>query len=368
MKRRRRLLSVAHSYVVTMNRRLVHELAVADPEGWEVTAVAPTFFQASNDLRPVRLSAQPDEPGRLLPVHAYGTGRVHTFVYGRPLRSLLAEPWDLVHCWEEPYIFAGAQTAWWTADRVPIVFFSAQNLDKRYPIPFNWVEQYTVARAAGLITCGRLVVDTLKRRPGYGRLPMVEIPMGTDVARFRPDPEAARRVRQTLGWEEGGPPVAGYLGRFVEEKGVGVMMRALNQVRAPWRALFVGAGPMEADLRSWARRHGDRVRISSAVEHDQVPCFLNAMDLLCAPSQSTPAGESSSVGCSSKRSPVAWPSSEATAARSPTLSRTQASLSANATSRAGPVQSRRCSKTVRVAKSLSREASRARMKSLRGPS
>ena len=42
-----------------------------------------------------------------------------------------------------------------------------------------------------------------------------------------------------------GPPVVGYMGRFVEEKGIGALMRALDRVATPWRALFMGGGPME---------------------------------------------------------------------------------------------------------------------------
>ena len=55
-----------------------------------------------------------------------------------------------------------------------------------------------------------------------------------------------------------------------------------------WRALWVGGGAMEGMLRDWAARHGDRVRIVTGVGHDRVPGYLNAMDLLAAPSQTTP--------------------------------------------------------------------------------
>jgi len=52
--------------------------------------------------------------------------------------------------------------------------------------------------------------------------------------------------------------------------------------------MFVGMGPLETELRRWAARFGDSVRIVSGVEHQRVPAYLNAMDLLCAPSQTTP--------------------------------------------------------------------------------
>ena len=99
--------------------------------------------------------------------------------------------------------------------------------------------------------------------------------------------EAGARTRASQGWMDGDPPVVGYLGRFVPEKGIGTLMRALDACTQPWRALFVGGGPMEAEVRAWAARHGGRVRIATGVAHDAVPGYLNAMDLLCAPSRTT---------------------------------------------------------------------------------
>ena len=168
---KRRLLSIAHSYVVGMNRRLAHELARVGADEWDVTAVAPTYFHGVNDLRPVHFTPSDQEPCRVVAVNAYLTGRVHVFVYGWKLRSILAESWDLVHCWEEPYILVGGQIAWWLSTRTPLVYRSAQSLNKNYPIPFNWIEKYAIGCAAGWICSGGLVAQNLTSRAGYGTLP-----------------------------------------------------------------------------------------------------------------------------------------------------------------------------------------------------
>jgi glycosyltransferase involved in cell wall biosynthesis len=271
-----------------MNRRLVHEMARIGGGRWEITAAAPSYFHGKNDLRPVHLERRGEEPSSLAPVNAYFTRRVHVFVYGWSLRALTAEPWDLVHCWEEPYVVAGGQVALWTPRKTALVFRSAQNINKRYPRPFSWIERFAVERASGWTCCGELVAETLLARPGYAARPHAKIPLGVDVGAFRPDAVAGANLRRELGWEEGGPPVVGYLGRFTREKGLEVLQRALDQVRTPWRALLVGDGEMLPQLRAWAEGHGDRVRICRGVVHDQVPRYLNAMDILCAPSQTTP--------------------------------------------------------------------------------
>ena len=295
--RPRRLLSIAHSYVVTLNRRLAHEMVRVEGEPWEVTAVAPTYFHGGRDLRPNTLERLPEEPCALVPVPAYLTRRVHFFFYGSRLCQLLAEPWDMVHCWQEPYILAGYQVAWCCPRQTPIVYVTAQNLSKQYPPPFNWFERGCLRRAAGWMAFGRTIADTLRTRPGYVQKPSEVIPLGVDTDLFRPDAAAGAAVRQKLGWTGDGPPVVGFLGRFVPEKGVRLLRKVFDRLTTPWRALFVGAGPLEKEIRTWATRYGERVRVCSDVRHADVPGYLNAMDLLCAPSQTTPRCANSLAAC-----------------------------------------------------------------------
>jgi glycosyltransferase involved in cell wall biosynthesis len=279
-------LSVGHSYVVALNRRLAHEVARAGAGRWEVTAAAPRFVHG--DLRPIALEPLPGEACRLVPVPTYLTRWPHVLLYGRTLRHLVGQSWDFVHCWEEPYVLAGFQVAVWVRPGVPLVFWTAQNLPKRYPPPFNWFERYCLRRCAGWLACGYTTVDALKPR-GYAAKPYRVLPLGVDVGVFRPDAAAGASVRRSLGWAEAGPPVVGYLGRFIPEKGVSFLMHALDAVRTPWRALFVGGGKLEAQLRDWGKRYpDDRVRVVTGVPHEGVPAHLCAMDVLAAPSQTTP--------------------------------------------------------------------------------
>lgn len=286
MKRARRLVSVSHSYVVTLNRRLANEMSRVGAGQWEVTAVAPRFFHG--DLSPIQLQREPGEASSVEPVRALFSRSAHVFVYGPALREKLARGVDLVHAWEEPYVFAGAEVALLTPARVPLVFSTAQNLSKRYPPPFAQLERWVVRRSAGWIAFGETVKQNLLTRPGYAERPARYIPMGVDVELFQPDRAAGEDFLRELGWKEQGPPVVGYLGRFVPEKGVELLQRVLERLTTPWRALFVGGGPQEASLRAWAGRYSDKVRIVTGVPHAQVPRVLNAMDVLCAPSQTTP--------------------------------------------------------------------------------
>ena len=282
----RRLLTVGHSYVVSANRMLAHHMALEGRGEWSVTALAPARFHG--DLSAITASRADGEANLLetLPVHL---DRIpHLMWYGRGLREILARDWDVVHCWEEPYIFAGAQLARAVPAPARFVVATFQNIAKRYPWPLRGFERMAMERADGWIAFGQSIHDALGSRDPYRGKPCRIIPPGVDVERFHPDPDAGRAVRARLGW---GPddPVVGYLGRFVPQKGLSLLMDALRRSGTGWRALFVGGGPLEADLRRFAAEYPSRVHVETSVGHDEVPRWLNAMSLLCAPSQTTPA-------------------------------------------------------------------------------
>jgi len=281
---RLRLLTLGHSYVVAGNRRLAHEMAVQGRGRWEVTALAPA--RLAGDLRDVAL-----EPiaGEACTTHALPMrlGRVpHLRRYGSGLRAHLAGPWDVVHIWEEPYVAACAQAATAAPARARVVPATFQNIVKTYPPPFGYFERRVMERAAGWIAFGTTVFEAQAPRPLYAARPSRVIPPGVDVDGFRPDAAVRAAVLDRLGWDED-VPVVGFLGRFVPAKGLGVLMHALEGVNRPWRALVVGGGPMASDLSAFAALHPGRVRVVTDVAHDDVPEHLNAMDLLCAPSQTT---------------------------------------------------------------------------------
>lgn len=284
----RRLLTLGHSYAVGMNRCLLHAMRLCGGERWEVRALAPVFFHGKNDLRPVRFVPSSEDAGSVTAVPARFTRFVHVFYYGRQLRELLQDNWDVVHAWEEPYIVAGAQIARHVPRASQFVFRTAQSIDKRYPPPFCWLENAAVRRADGWICSGNLVSGMLNSRKAYAEKPHRIIPLGVDLAVFQQNREAGTVRLAELNWSRSGPPVIGYLGRFVAEKGIGFIRKVLQGLATPWRALFVGDGPLLPELLRWQSEMPDRVRIVSGVVHDDVPGYLNAMDVMVAPSQTTP--------------------------------------------------------------------------------
>jgi glycosyltransferase involved in cell wall biosynthesis len=279
-----RLVTISHSYVVANNRRLAHEMAVQGRGRWEVTAIAPA--RLAGDLRTVAL-----EPidGEACTTHGLRVrlGRIpHLRRYERQLRMLLAAPWDVVHIWEEPYVAACAQAASAAPKDARVVPATFQNIVKTYPPPLGFYERSVMRRASGWIAFGQTVHEAQASKSQYAARPSRVIPPGVDVVRFHPDAAARTAVRARLGWDDG-TPIVGFLGRFVPAKGLRVLMSALAGIRQPWRALFVGGGPMADELSAFSATHSGRVQVLTDVSHGEVPDHLNAMDLMCAPSQTT---------------------------------------------------------------------------------
>src|SRR5262249_12965257 len=84
-----------------------------------------------------------------------------------------------------------------------------------------------------------------------------------------------------------GPPVVGFIGRVVPEKGVDVLVDALATMDT--RLLVVGDGVARADLEtrtaSWPR---GKVTFVGAALDSSVPDFLACIDVLVLPSRTTP--------------------------------------------------------------------------------
>lgn len=284
---RRKLLSIGHSYVVDVNRVLPNELQKQSKGAWEVTVVAPKHFRGKNDIRPLDLKLSKNDCCQVEALEAHLTNHIHFFRYERRLRSLLQGDFDLIHAWEEPYLCVGMQIAFNTPTKTPLVFRSAQSLNKKYIVPFNWIERYCVNRMSGWIFSGKLVEENLLTRPGYSGKPRCHAPLGYDPSAMHVDKPAGQAIRRTLGWDNS-IPVIGYLGRFVAEKGISVLMSALDNLHSSWRLLMVGNGPMLGKLRKWSKKYPDRVAICSKVKHHEVAPYINAMDMMVAPSLTFP--------------------------------------------------------------------------------
>jgi 2-deoxystreptamine N-acetyl-D-glucosaminyltransferase/2-deoxystreptamine glucosyltransferase len=121
-------------------------------------------------------------------------------------------------------------------------------------------------------------------------LPRIQfIPLGADTDIFRPDEEARKRVRATLGVHSSQPVVL-YSGKIAAHKRIDVLVRATAEVGGPPVVLVVVGDAEPAtlrDLSELADQLGVAVRFVSAVMPSELGGYFNAADVCAWPADCT---------------------------------------------------------------------------------
>jgi len=274
-----KVLAISHSAVVPTYRAKFHALARL---GCELHLVLPAAWPEGG--RHVAAPSPGAEAGialHVLPVRLAG----HVGGFGLPgLGALIrgVRP-ELLHVEEEP-----RSVACWQALReawrlgVPALFFTWENIRRRYRPPLNTLLRVNLGRAAWGFA-GNHEAEQILRAQGFTG-PINVIPQyGVEVDRFRLLPDARRT-------KTGKVFTIGYFGRLLEEKGISTLLHACSRLTFPFQLVLTGNGPYQQELRRQVRalQLSDQVRFQAALEHDQMPAALNGLDALVLPSETRP--------------------------------------------------------------------------------
>jgi L-malate glycosyltransferase len=279
-----RILYIGHAYVVAENQKKIAALA-AQPDV-DVLLVTPHLWREPV-LKKIRAHVPISAQYQVKPIRAMwpGVEQYHWYL-SADLEMRRFKPH--VICVEQGAgSFVYAQTLLYRnryAPRTKAVFFTWWNLPYHARWPLREVERFNLSETQGAVA-GNQDAANILRDHSYGG-PLTVLPqLGVDTDEYRPIDAAG--LCQQLGLTEF---TVGYVGRFVEEKGIRVLLQALAGVSFNFQLLMLGRGPLEQEIREFAQEHGwgDKLKIISGVGHSEMARYQNAMDVMVVPSLTRP--------------------------------------------------------------------------------
>jgi glycosyltransferase involved in cell wall biosynthesis len=212
------------------------------------------------------------------PIRFNGSFHLHTYpTIGRRLMEI--KP-DIVHIDEEPYNLAtfdilrrarrlGAKS----------LFFTWQNIERRYLPPFSWMERWVLNNSDYALTGTQESADVWRRK-GYQGLLAVIPQFGVDPEIFAPPSKPVQRDRFVIG----------YAGRLVDEKGLDALIRAALGLPGQWLIRLAGDGPERDKLAGIAGilNIGGSVEFVGGLNSTDMPDFYRGLDAVVLPARTRP--------------------------------------------------------------------------------
>ena len=274
--RRVRVLMLSKACVVGAYQRKCEEIAARDDI--ELTVAVPPEWKYERGT--LKLEKTYTRGYRLVTQPILFNGSFHLHFYPR-FESLVRQVLpDVIHIDEEPYNFATFH-ALRIAQKYHArsLFFSWQNLNRRYPFPFNAMESY-VLKHVDYAICGNHDSVEVWRSKGYTGKTKVIPQFGVDPDLFCPSP------RGRGGRGEGDLFTIGYGGRLVREKGIHILLHAFARLNDHSRLKILGSGPQRDSLENLARALNvhDRVEFLNWIPSTETPNFARSLDVFVLPS------------------------------------------------------------------------------------
>lgn len=147
------------------------------------------------------------------------------------------------------------------------------NYDTEVERTYGPIKEDDIKGLSGIIAVSTNNANILKSKPVFKGIPMIIAPNSVDMSLFyKRDKE---KCRKELGLPQD-KFIVGFVGGFIERKGDKRLLEAVNEIDGVYAA-FAGKGENPPS--------GEKVLFCQALEHAQVPVFLNAIDVFCLPTQ-----------------------------------------------------------------------------------
>jgi len=283
-----RILVASHTYIVDINCEKLRILSQLEPE-IEVTVIVPKKWKPGGVQNKIIETQYRDEGKfRIVPVSNFSQNHQGLLTFGADLIPLLRK--------FRPQIIQVEQGSRGLAYAEMItlnqllglkaknVFFTWWNLPYNLKFPVSLLEKYNLTHSHGIISGNQDGAEIL-RQQGYKGQIKVMPQLGVDETLFTPTPQPELATKLGI---EPHDFVVGFVGRFVQEKGLLTLVNALASLKdKSWKFLLLGRGSLQSELMNQAAEHNiqDRIILVESVSHDEVPKYINLMSTLVLPSE-----------------------------------------------------------------------------------
>lgn len=245
--------------------------------GVELLVIVPPSWKDERGTIPLERAYVSGYRMDALPICFNGNFHLHFY---RHLRRWMREfqP-HIVHIDEEPYNLACWQGLFHARQiGAKSLFFSWQNIPRRYPPPFAGGERWVLDHVDHALMGTDSAAEVWRSKGYRGGLDIIA-QFGIDPGLFAP--VSAREDR---------PFMIGAVARLVPEKGLDVLMRAAAALVGDWRLRIIGGGPERNRLGALAAQLGiaDRVTFLNQIPSVEMPAQYRQFDVLVVPSLTRP--------------------------------------------------------------------------------
>ncbi|MBD2666117.1 glycosyl transferase group 1 [Richelia sinica FACHB-800] len=285
-----RILVASHTYIVDLNCEKLRALAKLEP-GIEVTVIVPKKWKPGGVQNKIIESQYRDEGNfKIVPLSNFSQNHQGLLTFGFDLVALLQK--------FRPHIIQVEQASRGLAYTQMIIlnhllglkakniFFTWWNLPYELKLPIELLEKFNLNNSHGIISGNQDGADILYQR-GYQGAIKVLPQLGVDEKVFTPQPQPELAAQLGIKSDDF---VVGFVGRFVPEKGLITLLKSLvNLQEKKWKLLLLGRGDLKEELIKISSENNiqDRVIFVESVPHDQVQNYINLMNTLVLPSETT---------------------------------------------------------------------------------
>jgi glycosyltransferase involved in cell wall biosynthesis len=285
-----KVLVASHTYIVDLNCEKLRELARLGKD-LEVTVVVPKRWQPGGVQNKIIETEAKDEGNfRIVPVANFSENNQGLLTFKGDIINLIKDfrP-NIIQVEQGVKSLAYAQLI--TLNKILSIkaknlFFTWWNLPYTNKFPISLLEKYNLNNTDGLIAGNQDGVDIL-REHGYQGKAKVMPQLGIDEQLFSPKPQPELASQLNINKDEF---VVGFVGRFVPEKGILTLIKALISLKdLSWKLLLLGRGILQEKILATAMESGiqDKLIILESVPHADVPKYINLMNTLVLPSETT---------------------------------------------------------------------------------